>query len=163
VPKPIVSVQFLPQFRDLRGRFARADKQLLDDRREAVRKMGRRWVAYAQDEAPKSPTSTGRFWRGIRFRTYVRGSEIGFTATSPQPLGTYIVKGTKPHIIRAKFAKALYFFWPRGGGKYYSRKSVRHPGTKPNPYTVRATKRWEKDAEKEIKRISTRWVVKAAQ
>jgi len=44
----------------------------------------------------------------------------------------FVEFGTKPHIITAKNAKALY--WP---GAAHPVKSVNHPGTKPNPFMER--------------------------
>lgn len=40
-------------------------------------------------------------------------------------------EGSKPHVIRAKNAKALHFFWH---GREVFRASVHHPGTKARPY-----------------------------
>jgi len=43
----------------------------------------------------------------------------------------FIVNGTKPHIIRARNAKALRFIWH---GRLTFRKWVKHPGTKARPF-----------------------------
>jgi hypothetical protein len=60
------------------------------------------------------------------------GGVLGIVG-SPSPIALFIEDGTKAHVIRARFAKALA--WPLGmeagagfGGPV---KSVRHPGTQP--------------------------------
>lgn len=42
---------------------------------------------------------------------------------------SYVVQGTKPHLILPRARKAL--FWP---GAAHPVRSVSHPGTKPNPF-----------------------------
>lgn len=42
---------------------------------------------------------------------------------------TYLEGGTKPHVIEARNASVLAFFWPKIGGMFYGRK-VNHPGNK---------------------------------
>lgn len=163
------SLTFNPPLRDIRGRFARADKVLLEEKRKSARILGRRWVEIAREEAP---SKTGKFRESIRFRTFTTQKEVGFTTSSKQPLGTFITQGTKPHRIAPRIANALYFFWPKVGaftvvpkggggptgmvgGKFWIGKGyVNHPGTKPNNYIERAYTRWERDLNKEIKRVS---------
>lgn len=52
----------------------------------------------------------------------------------------FIIKGTKPHVIRAKRAPRLVFFW-RKVGRVVSFKSVNHPGTKPDNYLAKSLER----------------------
>ncbi len=167
------SVTFNPPLRDVRGRFARADKILLEEKRKSARLLGRRWVEIARDEAP---SKTGKFRESIRFRTFVKPKEVGFTTSSAQPLGTFITLGTKPHRIAARKAKALVFFWgkvgkytivPKGGGfkthvsggkLWIGKGYVNHPGTKPNNYIERTYIRWERELNKEIARMSRSFI-----
>lgn len=51
--------------------------------------------------------------------------------------GYFHHEGTLPHKITAKNAKALKF---RMAGRTVYRRSVNHPGTKPNPYLTRYLK-----------------------
>lgn len=51
--------------------------------------------------------------------------------------GYYHHEGTLPHVIRAKNGKALRF---SVAGNTLYRASVRHPGTKPNPYLTQFLK-----------------------
>lgn len=53
------------------------------------------------------------------------------------PAWRYVNFGTKPHIIEAVNAKALYFYWD-AIGDYVFFKRVKHPGTKANPFVERA-------------------------
>lgn len=52
----------------------------------------------------------------------------------------YVIKGTFPHVIRAKNHPHLVFFWPKVG-HVVRFKSVNHPGTSPNNYLLDALKR----------------------
>jgi hypothetical protein len=169
----IINLTFKPPFRDIAGRFAKANQQLLEDRREMVRTLGRRYVELAKEEAPKK---SGEFAKGHLFRTFIQGDRIGFNAYSPQPLGTFIIRGTATHHIAANAASALYFFWPKVGmftvvpksggfathvsdGKLWVGKGyVSHPGTKPNEYTRRAYDRWKPEARPALRQIALRYV-----
>lgn len=56
----------------------------------------------------------------------------------------YVIPGTPPHVIRARQAHALAFFWPSyqgsrpGPGDFVFFKAVNHPGTKANDFVRRA-------------------------
>jgi hypothetical protein len=177
---PQSSITFNPTFRDIRGRFARADANMLRNKQEAVRVLGRRWVEIAKEEAP---VRSGKFRKSINFHVFAKNTgdkskaEVGFTTSSQQPLGRWIVGGTRPHRIYARNKKALYFFWgkvgmytvvPRSGGfsthvsggKYWIGKGyVNHPGTKPNPYLDRTYGRWVTEMEREIENVADRFVI----
>lgn len=140
-----------PTFRDTAGRFARANQGLLEDKRDMARDLGRLFVRYAKDEAPKK---TGRFAQGIGFRSFIHGDTVGFTAHMPQPLGNFIVKGTRAHVIAGN--PLLVFFWEKTGSTMFLRY-VNHPGTKANDFWGRAHERWTPEAAGAIRRISTRW------
>ena len=155
----VITVTSTPPFRDVLGRFAKAEKQFLESKREGMRNLGRRWVAIARDEAPYG--KTGKFRKSIAYRTSQSGSTVGFSTYSAQPLGKWITQGTKAHFIRARRVRFLRFDWPKGPngpGIYFFRK-VNHPGTKPNPYHERATARWMPEADMELRRISRKYVM----
>jgi hypothetical protein len=141
-----------PTFRDLHGRFTRATDQLIAGHREWARDEGRRFVTIAQRHAPKR---SGEFARGIRFQTRVGNNSVQMTASIPQPLGKWIVKGTPPHRIVGR--PYLAFFWERIGKNVVVR-SVNHPGTKPNPFIREAYNEWIPGATATFNRISSRWV-----
>jgi hypothetical protein len=52
------------------------------------------------------------------------------------PYAMYVVKGTRPHIIRPVNASVLAFQSP--SGKMVFTRLVHHPGTKPNPWMEKA-------------------------
>ena len=150
---PGIRTTVQPSFRDILGRFTKANKELLNDKRKMMKQLGSKMVGFERAEAPKK---TGRFAKGIHYKTFVRGEIIEMRTYSPEPLGTYITKGTKAHLIVARKASALRFFWesgPRGAGIYFF-KWVMHPGTKPNPYVDRAYARWYPGAKIELSRIA---------
>jgi hypothetical protein len=176
---PQSSITFNPTFRDIRGRFARADANMLRNKQAAVRVLGDRWVEIAKEEAP---SRTGKFRQTIRYHVFAKNTggknaEVGFTTSSKQPLGKFIIEGTRPHRIYARKAKALYFFFGKvgmytvvpksggfgthiSGGKLWIGKGyVDHPGTRPNPYVERAYLRWVPEMEKEIEAVADRFVI----
>lgn len=169
------SVTFRPSFHDVIGRFAKADKALLENKRKVVIVLGRRWVAIAREEAPIG--KTGKFRKSIAFRSFVKGKTVGFTSSSARPLGKWIIGGTKPHKIFPRVKGALYFFWgkvgaftvvPKGGGKmtgmsggkfWIGKGYVNHPGTKPNNYVERAYTRWSSEMAREIDKLADKFVI----
>ena len=140
-----------PTFRDTQGRFARATEALINDKRNEMRGLGRLAKRYWQEEAPKK---SGDFARGIGFRSFTSGDTVGFTIHTPQPLGSFIIDGTRPHAIVGN--PILAFYWEKVGRMVFTH-SVAHPGTKPNPFHERAYQRWRPEADAAIRRISTRW------
>ena len=141
-----------PTFREINGRFVAANRGLLESRREEVQHLRGRMVDLMQEEAPKK---TGEFARNIRGRVFVQGDKIGFTTSSPQPLGQFIVGGTKAHVIRPR-GQGYPLRWESGGQVYFAYR-VNHPGTRPNDYVSRARERWEPEAQQSLRRISTRY------
>lgn len=60
---------------------------------------------------------------------------ISMTWTSDVPWAPFVVGGTEPHEIHARFARALHFLGSEG--EVFAR-SVNHPGTEPDPFPLRA-------------------------
>jgi hypothetical protein len=140
-----------PTFKDLSGRFTKAEKELIKERREQLKVQARRLVNLAEEEAPRA---SGEFASNIRFRTFQDSEGLGFRVTTQQPLGTFIQEGTRPHPIVARRAKALHFFI---GGQEFFRTSVKHPGTRPNKFMGKAVRRWKPGARRMLREISTRY------
>ena len=163
-----IEVKSIPSFRDTRGRFVSAEKALLEGMRGGMRDQGRRLWEMAVKEAPESegltePFDPGAFKRAIRWHSFNTGNELGVRITMPQPLGRYIVLGTTPHPIAARSANMLFFYWQNapselGGADWYHFQQVQHPGTKPNPFTGRAYRRWLPGARKFLQSISRTYV-----
>lgn len=142
-------LEFRPTFKEVNGRYVKANKQLLENQRKGIRGQGRRMVTLMREEAPEDK---GAFKKRLGFKTFVSSNTAGFRVHMPQPLGNFIVKGTSPHIIRPKRKKALW--WE---GAKHPVKLVRHPGTKENKFVGRAFRRWFPGARKWIVSISTRY------
>lgn len=83
-----------------------------------------------QDEAP---VRTGALRRGIHYRTEGSGLQATARFYDDEEYVTFVVGGTRPHIIRPRHRRAL--FWP---GARRPVLFVRHPGTKPNDFPARA-------------------------
>ncbi len=174
--RQVFGIEVRPSLRNVIGRFAKADKDLLDDKRKSSRRLGRRFVVLAQAEAPQG--KTGKFRKSIRFRSFTRGTEAaGFTVTAASPLHDFITEGTKEHPVRATIKGALFFFWrkigrwtsvPKKGFPYTGKLKngrfiigkgfVTIPKRDPNPYMDRAFSKWAPGAETELRRMSNRWV-----
>lgn len=60
-----------------------------------------------------------------------RAARTAVAVGTPLPYGKWVEQGTKPHVIRARNARFLRF---QIGPRTVFRRSVRHPGTKPQPY-----------------------------
>lgn len=159
--KVVFSITSKPPFRNVKGAFTKAEQNLLKEKRELMRSEGSRMTELAKEEAPKG--KTGKFAAGIRWQSFQAANDVGFKVTTPQPLGRWILEGTKPHIIRAH-GKALKFLWeggPRSSGEftaYHFYAYVHHPGTKPNPFMSRAYRRWLPGARTGLNRISRNYV-----
>lgn len=164
-------VTLKPPLRTVRGKFSKAHAVLNRERRNMMRNQGRRLVALAKDEAPGD-----EFPKSIKFRTSDKGKgNLSLALYHKEPLGTFITEGTKKHPIVAVNAKALRFYWPKGGfgkwspsgagkqkltmhGGMHMFKKVNHPGTKPNRYVRRARKRWMPGARKDLSAAAKKYV-----
>lgn len=76
---------------------------------------------------------TGGLQRSIRrYWTRERGRKLTVAVGSNRKIAELHHEGTRPHIIRARNAKALRYVG-RDGNVVFA-KSVNHPGTRPNRY-----------------------------
>jgi HK97 gp10 family phage protein len=91
------------------------------------------------------------FWNAPRRSGYMANTiikEVGNGEASIEvlvPYAMYVVKGTRPHVIRPVNASVLAFEAPNG--KMVFTRLVRHPGTKPNPFMERAAENARNKAE----------------
>jgi len=85
----------------------------------------------------ETPVRTGQLQKQTRSTVTPTGGGYVITWTS-ESYARYVIDGTKPHMIVATNARALRFETANG---VVFRRSVQHPGTKPNPYPTRA---WER-------------------
>ncbi|GII87063.1 hypothetical protein Ssi03_50530 [Sphaerisporangium siamense] len=105
-------------------RIEKATAEVTAKSRLVVEKTGHNTVGYAQNLAPVD-TGNLRASIGVDFDDDGLGFEAGPTAE----YGADVEYGTRPHVIRPREKKALY--WP--DAKHPMRK-VNHPGTTPQPY-----------------------------
>lgn len=83
----------------------------------------------------KGPNA-GRLRDSIRYqRTTAVGRGITVSFTAHTPYAGFVIGGTRPHRIEARAAKALHWVGPHGD---VFRRSVWHPGTRPNPFPRKA-------------------------
>lgn len=143
-----------PTFRDLRGRVAVANEDLLESRRELVRIEARRYVGLAEEEAPGGAGHTVA--NEIGYATFVEEDVIGFRArlgqiAKWQAFGTGLY-GPLHQVIRPRTARALHFFID---GTEFFRAWVR--GVRPNAFLGRAYRRWFPGAGKNLRKIALRY------
>ena len=81
------------------------------------------------------PVDTGKLKQSIQIR--VTGDKVIIGPDTEY--AEYVEFGTKPHEIRAKKGKALAF---RMGGQTVIVKSVKHPGTRAQPFVRPAFEAW---------------------
>jgi HK97 gp10 family phage protein len=100
--------------------------------RRVLHKLTRRTTELAKE---KAPVKTGALKTSIREDAdHLRGEmtvEGGVSANKPYAI--FVHEGTRPHMIYARRAPALRFFWPRTQ-RVERFKYVHHPGTKPRPF-----------------------------
>lgn len=94
----------------------------------------------------EAPVRTGNLRRTITSRVEAGGDRgrIGTNASYARA----VHEGTKPRVIKATNKRALAFVV---GGQRIVRKSVRHPGTRANPFFDRTMDRLRPIAERELK------------
>ena len=96
---------------------------------ERAREAGAVLLQFLRAGAPKK---TGAFADALTVTTEeASGTRVAVRGGGPEPLWTYITKGTAPHEIRPVHARALH--WDDVFATL-----VHHPGTKPNPFAQEA-------------------------
>jgi len=160
-----------PTWRDLRGRFARAEQALLDERRDQLRQEGPKLVNILKGKL-RAKIGESVIEKGIRYRTAVKGDTVELKLSAPNK--------AKPHPIRPRNAGALHFFWgkigmtvvvPKGGGfKTHARGNtlwvgkgrVDHPGGSLvpliNPLIEDVAQEWlSRDGRTIVAKMATRY------
>lgn len=106
------------------------------------RSLARVGLETKKDASATAPQETGALRAGhaldLGHHGVDRDLEARIIAVPPHAI--FVIKGTKPHVIKAKRAPKLVFFW-RKVGRVVSFASVNHPGTKANNYLDRALDR----------------------
>jgi HK97 gp10 family phage protein len=117
---------------DLARAFAKAPEETLNQISDAVKKSARSIQSAALKEAPVNKRSGGGNLRQ-NIRTHML-TKTKAEIVSNAPYSLFVEEGTSPHIISVRNKKVLA---NKRAGEFYG-KTVRHPGTKPNPFMHRA-------------------------
>jgi len=111
----------------------------------AIKRMGTRKGGYVLDDMERRRRNVTRKARQLAppgMRKYVKGGLITrggrqvLTVDNTHPAAIFVVKGTKPHLIRPKKKGGVLVFNSKGV-KVFT-KLVHHPGQKPNNFMTRA-------------------------
>lgn len=101
---------------------------------------GAQQAAVAEAEATRLRIASGAHWTNrtgktsASFRVVPEPEALSASLVSTSKVARFLLNGTPPHTITARRKDALRFV-PAGGGVVF-RRSVKHPGTKPRPYTT---------------------------
>ena len=119
------------------GRFARYSEVLRSAREQEIETYAPKFVALLSKYAPVGATGdfSGSFRHRIR-RPDDTHSEVRFV--SIDPLARFKVGPTKPHTISAREGSRLRRLRFPFGTRVIFAKTVKHPGTKFNPFVERA-------------------------
>lgn len=87
----------------------------------------------ANDARARVPVLTGTLGRSIREDPQVQRSpfHVSGGVTAHAHYAAPVHEGSRPHIIRARNAQALHFWW---NGREVFVKSVHHPGSRARPF-----------------------------
>jgi hypothetical protein len=95
-------------------------------------RLGNLTQRYAREQAGKR---TGRLAASIKVQLTAKATGLAVKVGSDNKIAYLHHEGSRPHIIRAKNVAYLRFY---SHGKLRFAKSVRHPGTRANPYLQRS-------------------------
>lgn len=152
-----------PPYRNIRGMFEKANKAMIEQQRESMRTLGEIWLESVRSEAPIG--KTGKFRAAHSFKTFETSKGMQLRTYAPQPLATWITKGTRPHLIVARNKKALRFLWPNGPRSnrrftaYHFYVWVWHPGTKPNDYLGRVHRVFVPFMREELAKMGRKFIL----
>jgi len=119
----------------------RSHRQLMADTRRAVDQAMRRAAPEAQKHVRDHAGFTHRSGATLhattaRFMRLKGGGKIRIANANRK--ANWLEHGTRAHVIRARRARYLRFFWRKLGQVVYF-KSINHPGTRPYWFLKRAT------------------------
>lgn len=113
---------------------------------QAAYRMDQTWQAELRTTAPHKSYN-------LRNNTTVTHKQsrdrIVWTAEVDTDYAAPVAFGARPHVITARRASALRFYWPKAGKVVYFRQ-VNHPGNQPNPW-------WKRSLEHAPARLQRIW------
>ncbi|MCD9025752.1 hypothetical protein [Cohnella silvisoli] len=105
-------------------------------RQAATFALVQHWGGRLESDARQSASwndRTGHARQNIQGGAEQRGDILILYLSHGMRYGTFLETGTKPHVIRAKSKKGLYWGATRANGKPLIVRKVNHPGTKARP------------------------------
>lgn len=121
---------------ELINAFEKAPDKMVNELEKAVKKT----LLTIQSNSIKEAPANKEIGQGARLRQsfFIRmENKLSGVLYNRQPYALYVHEGTRPHEIRPKNKKVLA---NRRTGQFFG-KVVHHPGTRPNPFFVRAIER----------------------
>lgn len=143
---PIELKVSIPNISAIKAVFDTAPAKMTLEISEAVKKTIMKIESNVKKEAPVNKKAGGGTLRQS-IRSQMTGIASGFVEAGAKYAG-WVEGGTRPHIIQAKNARVLAsrIGGTKGGGQYaIFGKTVKHPGTKENPFFQRGIDRSEDD------------------
>lgn len=122
--------------KELQSAFERAPRVMTEELSKAVTKS----LFTLQSNAIKEAPANKEIGQGARLRQsffVLMKNKLSGKLYNRQPYAVYVHEGTRPHIIEAREKKVLA---NRRTGQFFG-KVVHHPGTRPNPFFMRAIER----------------------
>ena len=166
----MINVEFTttPDLAEMARRAGKSQDEIVGYLRQVMARQAVRFRAMGYEAAPKR---TGQYAGSIETQPITGANEAGFKALSAAPLGTFIQKGTRPHVIRARNARFLVFYRPKTGWvmflksvnhinllSNYLSQFVIHPGTAANPFIERTLNAWLPGIQSDLRAIPAKWV-----
>lgn len=160
-----------PTFRDVQGKFARAEAALLDAKREELRDEGR----YLVQELKKNlhaKIGENKIENGIRYNTRVIGDNVRLSVTAPGFARPHRIAARNKLALAFNFARAgMFTFVPRRGGfrthvrngqLWVGKGYVDHPGGSLQPLMVPIVERTSDEwlrvrGQRVLTRMTTRY------
>lgn len=121
----------LTEVRQRHDHFLAQNERMLDAASEVA---GKHSIDHVQ-RYPKFKPRTGRLQRGQRYGVKRLSSGRLLNLYNDVPYANPIDKGSRPHIIRPRRARALRFIW-HGELRFFAK--VNHPGNRPYKFAYRA-------------------------
>lgn len=121
----------------LRGPEGPVVRQLFKDS-DVVVAEAKRLVGYSEPDPLGRPYRKQNHLRDTIVKRIANvDGKVGVIVGSEDPIALLHHEGTEPHVITARRAPYLVFWWGKVG-RIVRTKAVRHPGTKPNRYLTKA-------------------------
>lgn len=147
-----------PPVDELVARFKGAGRILNQQQAQRMNVLGNRLLGLIRDGAPHA---TGKYASRITLTTHRSGDSYNVEIRAPEPLTTWLTRGTRAHEIRPKGpGYPLRFYWakgPKGPGVYHFMR-VWHPGTRGKPFIASAYRQWKPEAEAEMRSLVKSYV-----